>query len=702
MSHYLDALFKPENIAVVGVSNSVERGGNSIYRACAGGTYTGHVYPVGRSGGQIDGSRVYTSLSELPVVPDLVFGAVGLKATPAAMIEAAELGVKVGIVFTAGFAEMDSEGAAAQNEMVQRCNELGMRIVGPNCMGVFDRGSGLHLTSVHDIADGPVGLISQSGNIALTVFEHAERYDLGFHSFVSFGNQADIPMIDYLEYMGEDSTIETILVYIESLQEMSGPDFIERARKVALKKPIVAIKGGATNAGRRAAASHTSRLSSSEGIYDSAFKQAGIIQVKNLDHLLAVTEGVLRCPPMSGTRVAIVGSGGGHSTIGTDCVERSGLSIPAFDEGLQSRFAQHLPPWAPVGNPVDMTGGFTEDLRLFATLMRYPLSTDNFDGGLSYGLYGEGFQEGLVDDRGLTWETAAPLLGEIQRETGKPIVFYTPYAKDNEPAFTASRKNGVPCYGSLAEAAASLAALCERGKFLSNASATDTGDLPSQTPDSVSLTEHASLQRLADAGMNVVAQEVVSSVSEATHAAEAVGYPLVLKAQLENVAHKTDVGGVRLGIQSQLELEHAYRQMDETVGLGEGHISCTVSHQLTADRELLVGVRRDPTFGQVVVIGVGGVLTEVASRVALMIPPLTKEQFAAALRDSEVWPYLHAWRGHGPVNLSRLHQQVTILTRVIADESDIESIDVNPMVSTGSELWAVDASIILENAHTTS
>ncbi|GAA1241116.1 acetate--CoA ligase family protein [Janibacter melonis] len=699
MSHYLNALFKPTSVAVLGVSENAERGGTSIFRAALKEPFGGRIYAVGRSGGEVDGQQIYRSIADLPEIPDLVFGAVGVRATPSAMVEAAEAGVKVGVVFTAGFAEMSPEGARAQQAMVEQCNHLGMRIVGPNCMGVFDRTSHLNLTSMKGVQDGSVGLISQSGNIALTMFTHARRHDLGFHSFVSFGNQADVPLIDYLEYMGQDDAVDVVLMYVESLQEVAGADFVRRARDVAAHKPVVAIKGGVTNAGRRAAASHTSRLSAAETIYSAAFRQAGIVEVTDLDHLLAVTEALLRCPPLKGSRIAIVGSGGGHSTIGTDCVERTGLDVPAFDSHLRTQFGQHLPPWAPVTNPVDMTGGFTEDLTLFRTLMCYPLSTDSYDGGLSYGLYGNSFKPGLVDDAGLTWESAAATLGALQAELGKPIVFYTPFAKDTAAEFTAMRRAGVPCYGSLAEAGAALGALRERGEFLARHDGASRSVLmPASTtsdaaPGGLVLTEFESLQILATAGVETVAQQQAGSPEAAASAADAIGYPVVLKAQLKDVAHKSDVGGVRLGLSTPADVRAAFVDMRHRLAVDETFV-CSVSPQLDVDREILLGIRRDETFGHTVVIGVGGILTEVAARVAVLIAPTCFDEFCAAIARSPIADFMGEWRGKPAVDLQELHRLVNGLVEACIRDTGIQSIDVNPLVTVGARLVALDGAVV--------
>ena len=697
----LDSLFNPKNVVVFGVSPTRASGGNKILQELRDGGFKGPIYAIGRSEGEFEGTKIYASVNDLPEVPDLVFSAVGISRTPQALIDSAEAGARNAIVFTAGFAEMSVDGAETQRQMVKDCNERGMRVVGPNCMGIFHAKNSLNLTDLNGIPGGSIGLISQSGNIAHTLIDAAPDYGLGIAAFVSVGNQADISMSEYVDYMSDDPSVEVIVLYVESLQDGAGADFVNACRRAARKKPIVAIKGGVTNGGRRAAASHTARLSAPKDIYAAAFAQAGVIQVENLDHVLGVTEALVRCPALKSDRIAVVGSGGGHSTIGADSVEIAGLTVPQFDQHVVDFMSEHLPPWAPKLNPVDMTGGFTTDLTMFARLMEYPLSTDDFDGGLSYGLYGNGFVNDLVDENGLTWESAAPLLGKLQDKLGKPIVFYTPFARRSSPEFSAMRQAGIPCFGSLPEAGTALASLRTRAKMTDLPElAAEYSNLPASSPELTAaadgtLTEVASAKLLEQVGIKSAPHRLISIVEEAVEAADNFGYPVVLKAQLKDVAHKSELGGVRLGLRNAGDVAAAFGEMEASFRqeLAQDGSSLSVAKQISGDRELLVGVRRDEAFGHIAVVGIGGLLTEVAARTVILVAPFDKDDFRRALENSQLSAYLSEWRGNAAVSIDELYGIVrSTLELCLANES-IESVEINPLISTADGLVAVDASI---------
>lgn len=703
MTHQLEHLYRPRSVAVLGVSGRNERGGNPILRGLRAGGYAGEVYAVGHGGGEFEGILIHRGIEDLPTVPDLVFSAVGLGATPGAMLAAARAGVRVGIIYTAGFAEMDASGAVVQEQVVSECNALGMRVVGPNCMGILNQAGQLNLTGVANVPEGPVALISQSGNIALTLIHEITQHDLGFSSFLSFGNQADIAVHEYIDYVAAFEQPSLIMLYLESLQDGMGPEFIKTCRRVTKTVPIVAIKGGVTQAGRRAAASHTARLSGGREVYSAVFQQAGIVEVESLDHLLAVAEAIIRCPPLRKDSIAIVGSGGGHSTVAADEVEKAGLTVLPFNDDLTNEVAEHLPPWAPRCNPVDMTGGFIEDLTLFSRLMEIPLAESEFGGGVSYGLYGA-YGGDVVDRNGLTYVTAAPLLGKLQERLGKPILFYTPYARLHRPEFSAMREAGVPCLASIPATAAALQGLRARHRAeelpaFDRAQAGAPVVVLEPRTGATTLSEAESLKALARAGIRTVRQLVTAASPEAAaDAAEILGYPVVLKAQLPDVSHKSDIGGVRLGLGSAEAVAVAAKQMARGIGdaLGpEALQGFSVSEQVTAGREIILGLHRDEVFGHRLAVGAGGVMTEIVKRIAVIVPPFAQADLVAALQRADLDEYFGNWRGQPKVDLVRLESAMNGLLALGRANSCVESVDINPLIIVDDELVAVDASISL-------
>ncbi|HYG42354.1 MAG TPA: CoA-binding protein, partial [Bordetella sp.] len=445
-THPLHRLFEPRHVALLGVSRDTSKAGYKFLRSLLDAGYQGKISLLGRQAGELEGLPIHTSPDTLPADIDVAFNLLGPTQTPEVLQAVAARGTAFSVVFTSGFAEMGAAGAALQDDMVRMCNAHGMRIVGPNCMGLFNLHLGLNLTEISPLPAGAIAMVSQSGNVGVTLWDQARKHDVGFSCFVGFGNQADIPMHEYIDYLGQHDATKVIVVYLEGLRPGSGDAFLQTCARVSRAKPIVVLKGGRTNAGRRAAESHTASLSSSERVYAALFDEAGVVEVRQMELLLPVAEALMRCPPMRGEHVAIVGSGGGHSTVCTDEVESVGLQVPAFSDGLQEELAQRLPAWAPKKNPVDMTGAYTSDPSLFATLTELVMRCDpDFSAAVNYGLYGLWKDGKVAETSKYDYVTAAPLIGELQARLGKPIVFYTPYADRPHASFSAMREAGVPC-----------------------------------------------------------------------------------------------------------------------------------------------------------------------------------------------------------------------------------------------------------------
>lgn len=703
MAHYLDALFNPSSVAVVGVSTNRDRPANKVIRGLVDGGYQGRVYAVGSGTGHPDIPISYPTLNDLPEAPDVVFGAVNAVRIPELMTTAARLGVKFGIVFTAGFAEMNSSGALIESSLVRSCRELGMRIVGPNCMGVFNSAIQANVSEVEWFPPGHVGFATQSGNIALSMFNDAPGAGLGFSTFVSFGNQADIPVGDYVEYMGQDPNTHAVLLYVESLPDGHGPAFIEACRRVSLRKPVVVLKGGRTDSGRRAAESHTARLSSAGDVFSAAFRQGGVVEVGRLDQVIPSLQTIMRCPPLLTSQIAVVGSGGGHSTVATDALEERGLHVPEFGGPTQSAIGELLPDWAPKRNPIDMTGVFVDNLNLFSELMEIVVGDDATSGILAYGLYGGTWNEGLVDPSGETYMSAVTQFARFQHKSQRPVVFFSPFADSDNPVFVKMRKSGVPCFNSIEMAASALASLRRRHQLQPRTDAAAGAAVPApavargSTGDTISLSEFESLRVAVAAGIDVVEQRESGPLADGVvDAAASIGFPVVLKAKLDNVSHKSDLGAVEIGLRSPDELRAARERIYRSVAAAAPSTEIsgfTVSRQVAARRELMFGARRDPTFGPVVVVGLGGVTVELAQRTLILIPPVNADAVRLASDDAGLHDLFAPWRGEPGVPFESIADTANRLFDLMSADRGIESIDLNPMLMEAGRLVAVDAAV---------
>lgn len=695
---YLKSLYAPRHILVTGFSADPKKAGARFVAGLKAQGYSGEISLLGRTAGEFEGLRIYDSVDALPDGIDLAFNMYPANITLDVLPRVAARGVPLAVVFTSGFAEQGGDAVDAQQQLVKACRANGMRLVGPNCPGYFYFPNNVNLTAQIGLKQGPVALISQSGNVGITLWDQSKMLDIGFTAFIGVGNQSDIPLHDHIAYLGDDDNTKVIALYIEGLPAGQGQAFLEVCKSVSRKKPIVALKGGRTNAGMRAAQSHTASLSSESQVYSALFDECGIIEIEHLEHLLPLAEVLYRCPPMKGDRVAIVGSGGGHSTVCTDEVEMVGLEVPEFSQELQQAAGKKLPVYAPKRNPIDMTGGFTKDPSLFAQFTQMVIDIDgNYDGFINYGLYGL-YRDGRLDEGHVhTYESAAPILGAIQEKTGLPIIFYTPYAYQKHSSFTALREAGIPCYADLNLAALGLATLRKRQKFLDRAATNPVGSTSSADANGASgrpRSEAEASQYLAAYGVKFPRAVEVKSPHEAVAAAEDVGFPVVLKGIMPGVLHKSDVGGVAVGLGDREAVAVAAQKMEKQISSKLGAKALTgylVTQDLGRRRELFVGVRDDHTFGSIGVLGVGGVYAEAIGDTSVCILPATPQSVSACLaklRSSHMWD---EFRGEPELDRDEVAKLLNQLASALNSQEGCTAIECNPVMVVGHDLIAVDA-----------
>lgn len=697
--NYLEALYNPDHILIAGFSSDQKKAAPRFLQGLKEQGFSGTISLLGRRAGVFEGHQIYDDVDNLPSGIDMVFNMYPAEVTADILPRIAARGVPVAVVFTSGFAEQGGDAADAQSKMVAACRANGMRLVGPNCPGYFYLPNGVNLTAQQALPKGPVALISQSGNVGITLWDQSRMLDIGWSAFIGVGNQSDIPLHDHIAYLGDDENTKVIALYIEGLPEGQGKAFKEVCRRVSRKKPIVALKGGRTNGGRRAAQSHTASLSSDAQVYSALFEECGIIEVGHLEHLLPIAEVLYRCPPLKGDRIAIVGSGGGHSTVGTDEVELVGLQVPEFNATLQEKVGERLPAYAPRRNPIDMTGGFTKDPTLFSQFTQMVIDLDgSFDGFVNYGLYGL-YRGGKLDEGHVhTYESAAPFLGRIQEETGLPIIFYTPYAYQRHSSFTALRDVGIPCFADLNLVALGLGALRKRGVFLASRPAEEpvirlNGDVRRMSRPG---TEADTAQLLAGHGVKFPKTAEVSTAEEVVAAAQDIGFPVVLKAVLPGVLHKTDVGAVKTGLGDAAAVVAAARDIEQSVSskLGSGKLSgYLVAQDLGRQRELFVGVRKDHAFGSIGVLGVGGVYAEAfADTNVCLLPasPQSVELCLSKLRSNRMWG---DFRGAPALDRAKIAEVLNQLASALDTQDGCTAIECNPVMAVGQDLLAVDAVI---------
>jgi acyl-CoA synthetase (NDP forming) len=683
----VDALFAPRSVAVLGASDDARKWGNWLARGALRGTHRRPTYLVNRRAGTVLGQPAFPSLRELPGPADLVAIAVPASGLDAAVDDALAAGARAIVAITAGSHE-SPDAAAAQAALAARVRAAGAVLLGPNCLGVMDAGESLKLATA-DLPAGAIGLISQSGNLALELGLLAERDGLGFSRFASLGNQIDLGATDLLVALAGHEPTRLIALYVEDFGD--GRAFARVARAaVDAGKPVVAlaIAGGAVTA--RAVASHTGALASDDAAIDAAFAVAGVHRVHTPRELIDVSSALLRCAPMAGRRVAVLADGGGHGSIAADQAERHGLEVPELSAALQRAIAAGLPDAAAVSNPVDLAGGAEQDVHTFDRIARRLLDSGELDALLVTGYFG-GYEEYGPATAAEELRTAA-ILSEVHAGTRRPLVVHTMYPTGG--AASALREAGVPVYATIEQAAAALRALAPP---TGRASATATGGIPALPEPAPSIGSAAAdnYERardvLAAGGVPFVASRTVRADAEAALAAAAeLGYPVALKAL--GRLHKSDAGGVVLGLRDPVALRAAHTELGQR--LGTQRFSVERMAPIGDGAELLIGARWDPRLGPIALAGAGGVYAELLGDSAVALAPVSPEQARALIASLRIAPLLTGARGRPPLDLAAAADALSALSRVAAAHPELAELEVNPLLVLPSGALALDARFV--------
>ena len=678
MTRDLTPLFEPRTLAIVGVSADPGKWGYWFARDALRGAHRRGVYLVGRSGGQVHGNPVYRSLEELPEAPELVVLSVPADGLEQAVDDSLAAGARALVAIAAGFAEVGEEGAAREQALVERVRAAGAALVGPNCLGLFDGAAELQLAST-PLPAGPIGFVSQSGNVMLEVALLLEDVELGFSRAVSIGNQADLGATELVAALGEHDATRVIGLYCEDF--LDGRAFVEAVRTAG--KPVVLLTAGRTEAGSRAARSHTGALTSGREAVEAACRAAGIHLVDTPRGLVDVAQALLAPHRPRGGRVAVVGDGGGYGAIASDLLGGRGIELPALSERTQAALRDWLPANASTANPVDLAGAGEQDVFSFAHTTRALLGDDGVDAVLFTAYFG-GYST-LADELGEPELAAAELLGRAMAESGKPLVVHTMHW--NTPPSRALRAAGVPVYRAIESAVDAIAALVADGR-------PDPLPLPSLPVPAAPLTDSgyaAARAALAEAGIPFGPARTVRSRDEALAAAAELGYPVVLKAL--GLLHKSDAGGIALGLRDEQALAAAFDDMKAR--LDSESFSLEAAEDVAAGFELLVGARRDPRFGPLVVVAAGGIQAEFARDIAVALAPVDAAAAETLVRSLVSAPLLLGARGRRRLDVDAATRAVVALSRFAAAHPEIAEVEVNPLLVRIEGVVGLDARVVL-------
>lgn len=712
VSSDLDFLLDPASVAIVGASDNPDKiGGRPIFYMRKHG-YQGKLFPVNPQRSEVQGEKTWPSVASLPEAPDLAIVAVPGQKAVEAVDECAAMGVKGAIVISAGFSEVGPEGRAIQDAMTQRARQAGMRIVGPNTQGLANFGTGAiacFSTMFLEIEpeDGPVAVISQSGGMSAMIYGLLRQRGVGVRHMHATGNQADVTVSDLARAVLVDPKVRIILLYLESLQD---PDSLAQAAALAQQQgvPIIAVKAGRSEAGLRAAASHTGALANEDRAVQAFFEHHGIIRAKDPQELVRYAELFMGQVSSNGPRVVIISNSGASCVLASDAADEHGLQVAPLSAGTQKKLSGFLSDFATTNNPVDITAALLSNNRLFGDVL----------GALSDDPAADMFVVDIpVAGRGYDVASFAQDTAKFAQTSGKPVAvvaWQTPVAQ-------AFRAKGVPVYDDEQQAMAALAALTRYGRrtvaadaaggaseireafSASTASDSERGVSPKCVPTTATgtLSEHQSLLLLKENGIPVVPHALVKDADEAVHYWQSLGVPVVLKACSAAIPHKSEHGLVALGLNDETSLRAAFDQQAmalKKLGVtAEGWIVAPMHKGL---REMMVGMNLDPVFGPVVVFGAGGKYVEAMPDVAVLLAPCTEDQVIEKLRGLRLWPLLQGVRGEPAADVQAFAQMVVQFARFAqASAGRIQSIDINP-VMVGAEkegVLAVDALVEVAN-----
>jgi acyl-CoA synthetase (NDP forming) len=678
----LTPLFAPRSVAVVGASNDTAKYGNWISAAALAARDVRPVHLVNRRGERVLGEPTHRRLTDVDEPVDLVVVAVPAAGFEAAVDDALAAGARAIVGITAGFAELGAEGAVRQAAVVERVRAAGAVLLGPNCLGVADTAERLQLATT-TMPAGSVGLISQSGNLALELGLHLEERRLGLSRFASLGNQADLRAADLVRGYAEHDATEAIAVYCEDF--LDGRDFAEAAAgAVASGKPVVLLTVGAGRASVRSARSHTGALTTDAAVVGAACRAAGIDQVRSPREMADVLAGLQAPSRPRGRRLAIIADGGGHAALAGDLAEHHGLAVAPFAPDLTSALRAALPPSAGTSNPVDLAGAGEQGIGVFARTLDLVLSAPDVDAALVTGWFGGYAEYGPA--MAAAELATADAMAAAARAHDKPLLLHTLAPRGDVAA--ALRAAGVAVFSAAEDAMRTLALLAVDP----DAPPPRVPALPAPGLGAVTGDGYWEARAvLREAGVAFPAARRVAGAEEAVAAAAELGGPVALKAL--GLLHKSDAGGVALDLASAAEVHAAYESMD-----GRLHAPGYCVERMADTRdgvELIAGVRRDPRFGPVAMVGLGGVFAEVLADVAFALAPVAEAEALAMLDRLAGAALLRGARGRAPVDRAAVARTVAAIAALAAAHPELAELEVNPLLATPGGCVALDARIVL-------
>ena len=701
----LDALFLPNSVAMIGASERSGTVGRTVLENLLHPSFQGKVYAINPRHSELCGIKTYPSIGDVPEKIDLAVVATPAPTVPHVIGECVDAGVKSAVVISAGFRERGSKGVELERQIQEQLRRGGMRLIGPNCLGIMNPTVSLNATFAKDAPrPGNVAFLSQSGALLTAILDWGQREQVGFSAIVSTGSMLDVDWGDLIYHFGDDPHTHSILLYMESVG--NARSFLSAAREVALRKPIIVIKAGHSEEASRAAASHTGALTGSDEVLDAAFHRSGVLRVHTIADLFYMAEVLSKQPRPKGPRLTIVTNAGGPAVLATDSlIASSGQLATPSDTTLQA-LDQFLPPHWSHNNPIDILGD--ADSERYARALEIACNDPNSDGLLV-----------ILAPQGMTDPSqVAERMKPYAKSSGKPVLASWMGGASIAAGEAILNAAGIPTFPFPDTAARAftymwrysynLRALYETPMLTEGLELDSTSRRQVETivetvrrQGRVLLNEFDSKQILSAYGIPTVETRIAPNEDQAVQCAGDIGYPVVLKVFSETITHKTDVGGVKLNLRDEASVRSAFQAIESSVAkqAGPDHfLGVTVQPMVRLEGyELILGSSIDPQFGPVILFGSGGQLVEVYRDRALALPPLNTTLAQRMMEQTRILDALKGVRGRKPVNIAALEGLLVRFSQLVVEHPWIAEIDINPLLASPEQLLALDARVVLND-----
>ena len=695
----LDMFFSPKSVAVIGASDDPQKVGNQVLANVIASGFKGGIYPINPKTPEILGLKCYTSVLNVPGDVDLAVMVIPNKFVPSVMEECGKKGVRGAIVITAGFREAGGAGVELEKQVLATAAEYGIRIIGPNCLGLIDTLAPINASFAAGTPQvGTIAFMSQSGALCTAILDYALAEQIGFSHFVSLGNKSDIDEVSLLEDWRDDEQTNVVIAYIEGIRD--GAEFITAARKTARNKPIIAVKSGRTASGSKAVSSHTGSLAGSDAAYDAGFVQAGVLRADSVQELFDYSTAFAYQPLLKGKRIAIVTNAGGPGVMATDALDRQGLALAELTADTEAVLKDALPAAANIHNPVDVLGDARADR--YGTAIETVLKDPGVDGVLVV----------LTPQTSTEIAATAQALVDVSKGTDKPVMGCWMGKQEVAAGIEILSGNHIPNYPFPERAVAAFGAMHRYWNWKQQ----PEEDAPSFDVDKAAVADlfakiredgrntigDSEAQAILQAyGITIPQSVVAPTADEAVAACEKIGYPVVMKIASPDILHKSDVGGIIVGVKNADEARSAFATLIERAKAHKPDATiwgAQIQEMVTGAREVIIGMNRDPQFGPLVMFGLGGIYVEVLKDVTFRVAPMAASQAKTMIESIRSYKLLTGVRGQAASDLAAVQDTILRISQLVTDFDEIAELDINPLLvrDEGKGAVAVDMRLILK------